>query len=112
VAAVTNVAFDHAEHLGTSLAAIGREGDHHQAWRPSRHRADGDGLAAIRRRARRVRAPLAEVTPPAVLAWTAVACGSIRWSGRRAAGPARPPGPATQGRGRYPRALRQQASSM
>jgi len=68
VAAVTNVAFDHMEHLGTSLAAIGREkaaiikrGDRAVTG------ASGDGLAAIRRRARRVRAPLVEVTPPTVL---------------------------------------------
>ena len=68
VAAVTNVAFDHMEQLGTSLAAIGREkaaiikrGDRAVTG------ADGDGLAAIRRRARRVHAPLAEVTHPTVL---------------------------------------------
>jgi dihydrofolate synthase/folylpolyglutamate synthase len=68
VAAVTNVALDHMEHLGTSLAAIGREkaaiikrGDRAVTG------ASGDGLAAIRRRARRVHAPLLEVTPPAVL---------------------------------------------
>ncbi len=68
VAAVTNVAFDHMEHLGTSLAAIGREkaaiikrGDLAVTG------ASGDGLAAIRRRAARVHAPLAEVTPPTVL---------------------------------------------
>ena len=68
VAAVTNVAFDHMEHLGASLAAIGREkaaiikrGDRAVTG------ASGDGLVAIRRRATRVHAPLTEVLPPAVL---------------------------------------------
>ncbi|HVQ21693.1 MAG TPA: Mur ligase family protein [Candidatus Saccharimonadia bacterium] len=68
VAAVTNVAFDHMEYLGASLAAIGREkaaiikrGDRAVTG------ASGDGLAALRRRATRVHAPLAEVTPPTVL---------------------------------------------
>ncbi|HEY8198334.1 MAG TPA: Mur ligase family protein [Candidatus Limnocylindrales bacterium] len=68
VAAVTNVAFDHMEHLGASLAAIGREkaaiikrGDRAVTG------ANGDGLAAIRRRARRVQAPLIEVTAPTIL---------------------------------------------
>ena len=68
VAAVTNVAFDHMEQLGASLAAIGREkaaiikrGDRAVTG------AAGDGLAAIRRRARRVHAPLVEVTPPTIV---------------------------------------------
>jgi len=59
VAAVTNVALDHMEHLGSSLAAIGREkaaivkrGDLAVTG------AEGDGLAPIRRRASRLRVPL------------------------------------------------------
>ena len=68
VAAVTNVALDHMEHLGATLSAIGREkaaiikrGDRAVTA------ATGDGLVAIRRRATRVHAPLAEVTPPTIL---------------------------------------------
>lgn len=68
VAAVTNVALDHMEHLGSSLAAIGREkagiikrGDRAATG------ASGEGLAPIRRRAARLRVPLAIVEPAPVL---------------------------------------------
>ncbi len=59
VAAVTNVALDHMEHLGASLTAIGREkaaiikrGDRAITG------ASGEGLAPIRRRASRFGVPL------------------------------------------------------
>ena len=55
VAAITNVALDHTDRLGTTIAAIAREkaaiierGDHAVTG------ADGEALAIIRRRARRV----------------------------------------------------------
>ncbi len=70
VAVVTNVALDHMDRLGTTIPAIAKEkaaiierGDLAVTG------ADGDGLAVIRRRARRLGVPLAEVTPPPVLGW-------------------------------------------
>jgi dihydrofolate synthase/folylpolyglutamate synthase len=69
VAVVTNVAFDHMDWLGNTLAAIGREkaaimkrGDLAVTG------AVGDGLAVIRRRARRMGVPLVEVAALPVLA--------------------------------------------
>ena len=66
VAAVTNVALDHTDRLGSTIAAIAREkaaiierGDLAVTG------ADGEALAIIRRRARRVGAPLTEVGPGA-----------------------------------------------
>jgi dihydrofolate synthase/folylpolyglutamate synthase len=70
VAVVTNVALDHTDRLGTTIAAIAREkaaiierGDVAVTG------ADGEALAIIRRRARRVGAPLTEVPPAKLLAW-------------------------------------------
>jgi dihydrofolate synthase/folylpolyglutamate synthase len=70
VAAITNVALDHMAWLGDTIAAIAREkaaiigrGDRAVTG------ATGDGLAVIRRRAKRVGAPLVEVTPPPILGW-------------------------------------------
>jgi dihydrofolate synthase/folylpolyglutamate synthase len=70
VAAITNVALDHMAWLGDTVAAIAREkaaiierGDHAVTG------AAGDALDVIRRRARRVGAPLVEVTPATVLGW-------------------------------------------
>jgi dihydrofolate synthase/folylpolyglutamate synthase len=70
VAAITNVALDHMAWLGDTIAAIAREkaaiigrGDRAVTG------ATGDGLAVIRRRAKRVGAPLIEVTPPPILGW-------------------------------------------
>ena len=70
VAAITNVALDHMAWLGDTIAAIAREkaaiigrGDRAVTG------ATGDGLAVIRRRAKRVGAPLVEVTPPPLLGW-------------------------------------------
>ena len=70
VAAITNVALDHTDRLGTTIAAIAREkaaiierGDLAVTG------ADGDGLAVIRRRARRVGVPLTEVSAAALLGW-------------------------------------------
>lgn len=64
VAAVTNVALDHMEHLGPTIGAIAREkaaivkrGDRAVTG------CDGEALAIVRRRAARVGAPLI-VTPP------------------------------------------------
>jgi dihydrofolate synthase/folylpolyglutamate synthase len=69
VAAVTNVALDHTDRLGTTIAAIAREkaaiierGDLAVTG------ADGEALAIIRRRARRVGAPLTEVAPAPISA--------------------------------------------
>ncbi|HET9852509.1 MAG TPA: cyanophycin synthetase [Candidatus Limnocylindrales bacterium] len=69
VAAITNVALDHQAWLGDTVEAIAREkaaiierGDVAVTG------ATGAALAAIRRRARRVEAPLTEVGPPEVLA--------------------------------------------
>jgi dihydrofolate synthase / folylpolyglutamate synthase len=70
VAAITNVALDHMAWLGDTIPAIAREkaaiierGDVAVTG------ATGDGLAVIRRRARRVGAPLTEVAAPEVLGW-------------------------------------------
>jgi dihydrofolate synthase/folylpolyglutamate synthase len=68
VAAVTNVAMDHAEVLGGTIPAIAREkaailkrGDVGVTG------ATGEALAVVRRRARRLGAPLAETAPFRVL---------------------------------------------
>jgi dihydrofolate synthase / folylpolyglutamate synthase len=70
VAAITNVALDHMDRLGSTVTAIAREkaaiierGD--QAVTGAR----GDGLVVIRRRARRLGVPLTEVAPPPILGW-------------------------------------------
>lgn len=70
VAAVTNVALDHTDRLGTTIAAIAREkaaiierGDRAVTG------ADGEALAIIRRRARRMGVPLTEVGPAPLLGW-------------------------------------------
>jgi dihydrofolate synthase / folylpolyglutamate synthase len=70
VAAITNVALDHMEQLGDTIPKIAREkaaiierGDLAVTG------ASGDGLAVIRRRARRVGAPLTEVAPAPLLGW-------------------------------------------
>jgi dihydrofolate synthase/folylpolyglutamate synthase len=70
VAAITNVALDHMAWLGDTIPAIATEkaaiierGDRAVTG------ATGEALEVIRRRARRVGAPLTEVTPPALLGW-------------------------------------------
>jgi dihydrofolate synthase / folylpolyglutamate synthase len=70
VAAITNVALDHQAWLGDTIPEIAREkaaiierGDLAITG------ATGDALAVIRRRARRVGAPLTEVVAPPVLGW-------------------------------------------
>jgi dihydrofolate synthase / folylpolyglutamate synthase len=70
VTAITNVALDHMAWLGDTIPAIAREkaaiierGDLAVTG------ATGDALTVIRRRARRVAAPLVEVTPPELLGW-------------------------------------------
>ena len=70
VAALTNVALDHTDRLGTTVTAIAREkaaiierGDLAVTG------ADGDGLAVIRRRARRMGVPLVEVGPAPLVGW-------------------------------------------
>jgi dihydrofolate synthase/folylpolyglutamate synthase len=70
VAAITNVALDHMAWLGDTIPAIATEkaanierGDRAVTG------ATGEALEVIRRRARRVGAPLREVTPPALLGW-------------------------------------------
>ncbi len=70
VAAITNVALDHMAQLGNTVIAIAREkaaiierGD----WAVTG--ASGDALSVIRRRARRVGAPLEIVVPPPVRGW-------------------------------------------
>jgi dihydrofolate synthase/folylpolyglutamate synthase len=70
VAAVTNVALDHTDRLGSTIAEIAREkaaiierGDLAVTG------ADGEGLAVIRRRARRVGAPLTEVSSAPIVGW-------------------------------------------
>ena len=70
VAAVTNVALDHMDRLGTTIPAIAREkaaiierGDLAVTG------ADGDALEVIRRRARRVGAPLTVVEPATLVGW-------------------------------------------
>jgi dihydrofolate synthase / folylpolyglutamate synthase len=67
---VTNVALDHMERLGPTVTAIARE----KAAIIERDDlavtgADGEALEIIRRRARRVGAPLTEVGPAPVLGW-------------------------------------------
>ena len=70
VAAVTNVGLDHTDRLGPTIKAIAREkaaiierGDRAVTG------ATGEALAVIRRRARRMGAPLTVVRPPALLGW-------------------------------------------
>jgi dihydrofolate synthase/folylpolyglutamate synthase len=70
VAVVTNVELDHTDRLGDTVATIAREkaaiierGDLAVTG------ARGDGLAVIRRRARRLAVPLAEVLPARLLGW-------------------------------------------
>lgn len=70
VAAITNVTLDHMAWLGDSVPAIAREkaaiierGDRAVTG------ATDEALAVIRRRARRVGAPLTEVVKPALLGW-------------------------------------------
>jgi len=70
VAAITNVALDHMDRLGDTIPKIAREkaaiierGDLAVTG------ASGDGLAVIRRRARRVGAPLTEAAPAPLLGW-------------------------------------------
>ncbi len=70
VAAITNVALDHTEHLGPTVTAIAREkaaiierGDLAVTG------ADGEALAVIRRRARRMGVPLTEVDPAPLVGW-------------------------------------------
>jgi len=70
VAVVTNVDLDHMDRLGDTVAKIAREkaaiierGDLAVTG------ARGDGLAVIRRRARRLAVPLTEVPPAPLLGW-------------------------------------------
>jgi dihydrofolate synthase/folylpolyglutamate synthase len=70
VAVVTNVDLDHMDRLGDTVTAIAREkaaiivrGDRAVTG------ARGDGLAVVRRRARRLDVPLTEVEPPAIIGW-------------------------------------------
>jgi dihydrofolate synthase/folylpolyglutamate synthase len=70
VAVVTNVDLDHMDRLGDTVTAIAREkaaiierGDRAVTG------ARGDGLAVIRRRARRLGVPLTEAPPSALLGW-------------------------------------------
>jgi dihydrofolate synthase / folylpolyglutamate synthase len=70
VAAITNVTLDHMAWLGDTVPAIAREkaaiierGDVAVTG------ATGDALPVIRRRARRVAAPLTEVAKPTLLGW-------------------------------------------
>jgi dihydrofolate synthase/folylpolyglutamate synthase len=70
VAAITNVALDHTAWLGDTIPKIAREkaaiierGDRAVTG------ASGEALDVIRRRSRRVAAPLTEVAPPRVLGW-------------------------------------------
>jgi dihydrofolate synthase/folylpolyglutamate synthase len=70
VAVVTNVALDHTDRLGTTIAAIAREkaaiierGDRAVTG------ADGEALAIVRRRAHRMGVPLTEVRPAPLLGW-------------------------------------------
>jgi dihydrofolate synthase/folylpolyglutamate synthase len=70
VAAITNVDLDHTDRLGPTIVAIAREkaaiierGDRAVTG------ASGQGLAVIRRRARRLGAPLVEVTPAPLVGW-------------------------------------------
>ena len=70
VAVVTNVSLDHMDRLGTTIPAIAREkaaiimrGDLAVTG------ATGDGLAVVRRRARRLSVPLVEASPARLLGW-------------------------------------------
>jgi dihydrofolate synthase/folylpolyglutamate synthase len=70
VAVITNVTLDHMDRLGPTVAAIAREkaaiierGDLAVTG------ADGDALRVIRRRAHRLRVPLRETAPAALLGW-------------------------------------------
>lgn len=70
VAVVTNVDLDHTERLGDTVTAIAREkaaiierGDLAVTG------ADGEGLAVIRRRARRLGVPLTEARPAPLIDW-------------------------------------------
>ncbi len=70
VAVVTNVDLDHMDRLGPTVRHIAREkaaiierGDRAVTG------ATGDGLAVIRRRARRVGVPLVEAPPARILGW-------------------------------------------
>ncbi len=70
VAVVTNVDLDHMDRLGDTITKIAREkaaiierGDLAVTG------ARGDGLAVVRRRARRLDVPLAIVEPPPILGW-------------------------------------------
>ncbi|MEZ0239354.1 MAG: folylpolyglutamate synthase/dihydrofolate synthase family protein [Chloroflexota bacterium] len=70
VAVITNVALDHMDRLGTTIPAIAREkaaiierGDLAVTG------ATGEGLAVVRRRARRLRVPLVEVDRAPLLGW-------------------------------------------
>jgi dihydrofolate synthase/folylpolyglutamate synthase len=70
VAAVTNVALDHMDRLGSTVAEIARE----KAAIIERGNlavtgAVDDGLTVIRRRARRLGVPLSEVTSAPLLGW-------------------------------------------
>lgn len=71
VAALVNVALDHTDRLGSTVAAIAHEkvaivkrGDRAVTG------ADGEALAIMRRRCSRMGAPLTVVSPPPVLGWT------------------------------------------
>jgi dihydrofolate synthase/folylpolyglutamate synthase len=70
VAVVTNVDLDHMDRLGDTITKIAREkaaiierGDLAVTG------ARGDGLAVVRRRARRLAVPLTIVEPPPILGW-------------------------------------------
>ncbi|MFL5685764.1 MAG: bifunctional folylpolyglutamate synthase/dihydrofolate synthase [Chloroflexota bacterium] len=70
VAAVTNVALDHMDQLGPTIHAIAREkaaiierGDRAVTG------AEGEALGIIRRRARRMGAPLTVVSPAPIVDW-------------------------------------------
>jgi dihydrofolate synthase / folylpolyglutamate synthase len=70
VAAITNVDLDHTDRLGPTLVDIAREkaaiierGDLAVTG------VSGDGLAIVRRRARRLGVPLTEVQPAPLLGW-------------------------------------------
>jgi dihydrofolate synthase / folylpolyglutamate synthase len=70
VAVVTNVSLDHMDRLGSTITAIAKEkaaiierGDLAVTG------ADGDGLAVVRRRARRVGVPLTVVRPAPIVGW-------------------------------------------
>ena len=70
VAVLTNVDLDHMDRLGDTITKIAREkaaiierGDLAVTG------ARGDGLAVIRRRARRMAVPLTEVAPAALVGW-------------------------------------------